>query len=842
MADHIEIVKEDINALYGRFRRNTHPLKPQTRPRGAHGAVLKDELSQAVTSISDLRRNIGVETDNLLVIEILSDAISPDLLDRMLSSFRLWLVEEVSIEGTNNSRLVVQFEDESAINAFEGERALWESDDPSNGVLTYAQRRDLFACIEAIRQVSREDRCGQRLKKHLSEKLPLPTGLFIVNIDVWYNGDKAKISEIERQIKAGLGTQGSRLLGDLFELPSLLLGRAYVNEFTLNVLLDMDIIALVDFPMGTMSTEQCELYVSDISPIIENNLNEDAPMAAILDSGIFSGNPMLSPLVVGEEDFDLTENTTSDLNGHGTGVAGIVAYGDFSSREQPTHVFKPLVRICNGKVMHDDNGYPCYIEDKRPEQIIKEAIEFFHKEYHCRVFNLSSGNTDYIYNGGRQMPWAELIDQLIRELDIIVVVSAGNVSHPTIPDFSTRDELMSKCRNQLFLPEHRLIDPATTALGITVGSITRYSEPDDARYGITRLSIAEKDYMSVFTRIGEGVGGAIKPEFVDYGGNFALHQMPRGESRWHDKDRLLMEPTLNHTTDRVFKGYNGTSFAAPHVTHIAARLERALEEQTGEPPSANLIKAMLATSAKYPASMREWVNSAQDPHFTGVKIPRQEQRLRLVGYGKADDTILFSGEHQVTLFAEDALDLRSLHLYRIPVPSEFIEIKGNKRIAIGFAYDPPTRLSRKAYLANNLWIEVFRRLDEDLLLRFIEKKKTEDEKMAEDIAKKFRNQYDAGFKPGAETLQNSTLQQRVWEKKAGGGADLLWKGNEPYIYVLITGKEKFKHPDIEVPQKYALAITFSYDADTDIELHQKLQAGAKVKVRERIRERTQIQV
>jgi len=150
-----------------------------------------------------------------------------------------------------------------------------------------------------------------------------------------------------------------------------------------------------------MSSEHCELYSTDITPIVDNSLDENAPLAAVLDSGVFSGNPMLSSVIIGEEDFDNTENTTSDLNGHGTDVAGIVVYGDFTNHADSAHVFKPLVRICNGKVMHDDNGNPSYIQDKRPEQIIKEAIGYFHREYHCRIFNLSSGNADYIYNDGR---------------------------------------------------------------------------------------------------------------------------------------------------------------------------------------------------------------------------------------------------------------------------------------------------------------------------------------------------------------------------------------------------------------------------------------------------------
>lgn len=72
--------------------------------------------------------------------------------------------------------------------------------------------------------------------------------------------------------------------------------------------------------------------------------------------------------------------------------------------------------------------------------------------------------------------------------------------------------------------------------------------------------------------------------------------------------------------------------------------------------------------------------------------------MRLSGYGKVDDSTLFTDRNHVTLFTEDALDLRQIHLYKIPVPSEFLDLRTNKRISIGFAYNPPTRLSRRLCL------------------------------------------------------------------------------------------------------------------------------------------------
>jgi hypothetical protein len=831
--NHIEIMRENAVRTY-RFHSNPTSPRPPFRDHNLHGRKLENEIKISTDLINKQRQDLGIEPDKLMILSIINQSMSQELLEYMIRAFNLSLIEEVAGISGEFGRILVQFPDSNSIQAFNRERALWEVDSQRTSLLTYAKRRDIFSCIESIRVVQREDRIGPRLRYRLESGEPLSDGLIIIDIDVWYDGNRSRIAEIERSIKVVLGTVGSTLVGDLFETPSMLLGRVSVNQFSLEALLNCDLIATVDLPMGTALGEPCELLTSNFEPIIVNNLDANAPLATVLDSGVFSGHPLLSNVVVDEEDFDLVEGTPIDNNGHGTGVAGIVVYGDFYECVT-TRVFKPLVRICSAKVMHDDNGYPIFNQDKRPERIVKEAIEFFHREYGCRIFNLSAGNSDMIYNMGRQMPWAEVLDQLSRELDIVIVVSAGNVSSPEINDFTTRDELMDMCRSKLFDGDHRLIDPATASLCVTVGSITRFDEPELVNGRSVRLSVGPKNAPSIFTRIGKGVNKAIKPELVDYGGNYAVHQFMRGNTRWVINDRILMEPTLNHNNSKLFKGYCGTSFAAPRVTHLAARIERALEEQISGTPSANLIRAMLVNSASLTQEISEWAEQSVDMHYTGRANPKQERRLRLLGYGKPSDACLYSGSNNVTLFAEDSINLRTFHLYKIPVPVEFLNARCNKKICISLAHNPVTRLSRKDYLANHLWFEVYRKIDEETLAIYKAKKEA-----GQDETEPLPNEYKADFSPGCTEVDSSTLQQRIWSKGRLGGKDLIWNENEPYIYILVTGKERFKYAEQEQPQPYALVISFSYEGDQDIELYNSIQQ--KVRIRERQRERIRAQI
>jgi hypothetical protein len=774
------------------------------------------------------------------VLKIFGESMSPDILDNMLNKFGISLVEETQFSVKGITRLLIQFPDLEKIKIFNQERDLWARDSNATTILTYAQRRDLFNCIESIKNVTREDRIGPRLNKMFCEKKPLPQDFFIVDFDVWFNGETKEIIEKRKKIEKVLGTGGSKILGDFFEIQSLLLGRASVNEFSLNALLDFDLIASVDLPLCNIMEEPFNLYSNDFKPIVSNLLDENAPLATVIDSGIFTGNPLLQNLVVAEEDFDKTENTTSDLNGHGTGVAGIVAYGDLD-RCIKTKQFIPLVRICNAKIMHNDKIFDTnntsFSKEKRPEQIISEAVLFFYKNYQCRIFNLSIGNFDLIYQGGRQFPLAEMLDQLVRTLNIVIVISAGNVDNPEICESFSRDEIMKNSRDQLFSVEHRLIDPATASLCITVGAITRNESPDLLENRPSRIPAGKRDYPSVFSRIGKGVNKAIKPELVDYGGNYVAYQLQTGKSKWYKNDLKLVEPTLNNTNESFFKGYCGTSFSAPHVTHYAARIERAIQNQINEQPSANLIRAMLANTAICTPEMLEWAEQSTDRLYTGKDNPKQDRRLRLIGYGKASDNILYSDKNHVTLFSEDSLNLRTFHLYKIPVIDEFMKNKSSKRIAISLAYDPITRLNRKDYLTCNLWFEVFRKINQDSLIQYMKKKESNQDE--DDDLGKIPDSQRASFSPGYTELMRSTLQQRVWFKGPRGGTDLLVEDGS-FLYILVTGKERFKNPDQNLPQNYALVITFSYESEEDIQLYNKIKDKVSIKARIAVKERVQI--
>jgi len=539
-------------------------------------------------------------------------------------------------------------------------------------------------------------------------------------------------------------------------------------------------------------------------------------------------------MILEERDLGSGEENEADLNGHGTGIAGIVVYGDVA-RAMVNQEWEPKVRICSAKVLKNDPAWnnPVFPEEVRPESILEKAIRYFHQERRCRIFNLSVGDSDKLYRGGRQFSWAEMLDNLSRELNIIIVVSAGNVHNPEIPNGNSRKELQESSRDQLLNSKHRLIDPGTAAICLSVGSIARREDPYDSSGGtMPRLAVSRKKGPSVFTRAGFGVAKAIKPDLVAHGGNYALQQIPGGDKTWVYNDPNMGEPTLRNSLKdgRWFKAFCGTSLAAPHVTHIAALIEHALKEQLGSPPSANLIRAMMVNSANVPENIVEWLRNSQDINDNREKPRKQEYLLRLVGFGEPQDDICWSHRNRVTLFAEDTLPLKSFHIYSVRIPPDFLQRHGHKKIAISLAYDPPVRLSRKDYIATKMFFEVYRGLTPEQVKDFRRAKDRGEEIDLPSVPSSAKT----NFSPGYQTIQTSTVQLRAWGKGPRGGADLFKVPNEmdePSLTILVAGREQFPHPEGLDVQPYALVVTFSFDGE-EINLYNLIHE--RVRIRERI--------
>lgn len=141
--------------------------------------------------------------------------------------------------------------------------------------------------------------------------------------------------------------------------------------------------------------------------------------------------------------------------------------------------------------------------------------------------------------------------------------------------------------------------------------------------------------------------------------------------------------THHRYLDRLFTTAVGTSCAAPLVSHKAALVLQAFHGA-----SANLLRALLASSAEIP-----------EPSIRRLDGYADETVTHVCGHGIANAIVATTSDaNRVVLYADDAIEMDHLYVYEVPIPPEYSETSGTRRIRVTLAFDPPTRHSRTDYL------------------------------------------------------------------------------------------------------------------------------------------------
>ena len=810
---HIVIQREPQQSSIRPRRRGPSGIQPRSNRR-EHAERMKDQTAASTAELARLRESFGVAPDRFLVLRLETlDSEQRDTLNRLDVS----VIEEVREVrgGTTLYKLLVQFPDVASLNGFVAESDRYAEETRETTALPHGKRRDLFDALESISTVTREERTGRRLQR----EGPPSEAPFYLDVDLWNPGADDRQRELSDLFRELVQSRGGKVVRDPLVTPSLFLFKVEANQILLDGLLNFDPVSLVDLPPSPPPEDAFDLFAEVIPPDPLPPVASNGPLACVVDSGVTAGHPLLRDLVIEEEDFDSGEGTATDLNGHGTQVAGLVVYGDIARRMQGNE-WLPQVNLCSAKVLRNDpNALDPTSPDatfpvkERVENQLKRAIEYFHREYRCRVFNLSIGHVDRPYTGGRQLPWAEVLDELARRLDIVIVVSAGNVPDPEIPQAVHSAQFKKQVAKSLKEPRHRLIDPATSALSVTVGAIARRDDPSLLSLSAgSHLAASEIGCPSPFTRCGPSVAGAVKPEVVAHGGNFGLDSIAGGPY-WRKNDPNLGEPTLNRdfASGRLLRAVCGTSFAAAQVTHIAARMEAALRNDFQTEPSQNLVRALLVDSARQNDNVREYID--------------QRDLLNTIGYGQPNVEYCWSMPNRVSLVAEDIVPHREFHVYSLVVPEEFLKEPGRRSISVSLAYDPPTRLSRRDYIATAMWLELFGGLTTEQVIEYRSKYQGDGEPPVVPSKNKLK------FRPAGQTIRMSTVQKRSWSSNQG---TVFVNRPDPSgnatMHIFVGCQERFPNPLGEDSQRYALVVTLEHESQR-VDVYQQLRASVRTRAR-----------
>lgn len=699
--EHINFRRE--NSLRER-RGHSVPPKPFTGISADHAGKLRKDIA----SIKDrLPNEIKGYDDRLLIKLNVEDNFNPD-------EFKSKNIEVVSQEDKS---IVLLFLTQGALEEFEKRIATFGS----KGTVT---RKNLIEATKSFGLWTPDDRKGNVIKR---EGLPT-TEIFILDVELWPQENPDERKKMTDAF-SGFSKQENFQILDSVNNSSITLVRIKCSKENYETILKYRDVRTVDFPQRfALEYSLLETGISDI-PNPEPP-QKDSPRVAILDSGINANHPLLKT-AVGEARTYIDLEGVDDESNHGTLVSGIALYGNVEESIRSKN-FIPYFYILSGKILNENNDY----EEKFIENQIEKAVREFHKEYGCKIFNLSIGDERRPYSGGKVSSLTVTLDNLSHELGIMFIVSAGNLS---------KEEILGRISDGKKYPDYLLdaaniFEPANSINSLTVGSIANYDKsriaeqnPDDPSY----QPLAPIDSISPFSRVGFGIGGSIKPELVANGGNLSMNHRLKN---LNENGLGVISLNSKFIEGKLFSEKIGTSFSAPYITHLAGRISANSEKY-----SVTFIKALLVASADS--------NSVKPKGDL-----KDEMHLKMRGYGKIDEEFLFkSGEEAVVLYSTDNIQNNKNHFYEIPLPDDFFRGSKRKReITIALAYNSSVRNTRINYRATRIVFKFVKGDSLDEVIKMFDKATSEDD--YENIP-----EYNTNRNISSTMRQKGTVQSSTWQ-------------------------------------------------------------------------------
>ncbi len=423
---------------------------------------------------------------------------------------------------------------------------------------------------------------------------------------------------------------------------------------------------------------------------------------------------------------------------------------------------------------------------------MREAIGTLHTRFGCRIFVIALGDSKQPYKGNKVGTWAATLDELARELNVVILVSAGNRS----PRGGSRiEQAVTGYPGYLLEDANRFFEPGGALNVITVGAIANGEGLDGALGAHVEVRpITRASEPSPFTRIGPGIGGAIKPDVVDFGGTMVFDPVVQ-RLRGGDDVAAAGVLTLHHQPiDQLFTCGSGTSYATPLVAFKASQVFRLLPTA-----SANLVRALLGGAAAIPLAAEE--------RLQGLGA---DAILAICGHGQIDlEHAAYSDDARVVLYAEDELPIDHFAVYEVPIPDLFQSEVGRRTIRVSLAYDPPVRHTRADYAGLGMSFRLLRGCAPNVIFEHYRRRDATEGKFPE-----IANRYNCKLMPGPQLREKGTLQSASvsFKQDVGGYGDR---------YHLVVRCEGGWASTLVQQQRFAVVVQLEHEAQ--IQLYQRVR-------------------
>lgn len=651
--------------------------------------------------------------------------------------------------------------------------------------------RDLIDQITGVDLYGPEDRYDFSLEQ-LSFDAPEAVDIVLWPTSLLRNSSASRsaLERTEAISKLLLDSDPTASILSVNERPDTPVVRAVVSKQALQLVLEHPFVERVRGPLQPFLSPTELIGAVNRKPVPA----PEGEAIGIIDDLVVVANPLMAQVVKASASFP-TGRVFGGATGHGTLVASIAAYGSLEEVARGGDIPTPFpiysARIAEAAA----NRNPVVVDDVLAQ--FERAMTWI-AERGARIVVIS-----YTYNSPdiQALP-SELtttIDRLARDLQLVVVVSAGNAT--SIGDRHWAKDYPEYLKDQ----DRRVAAPGTSALALTVGAIASRSEAFDR----TLVAIASPGGPAPFTRLGPTRGNrdgqTRKPELVGPGGNWAM----RNDSATPvPADPSLAVIGASGAATPLFTASWGTSLAAPFVAHEVAKIATRYPDA-----GPNLLRALTALST---------------PPLTAQANPDLKPSL-VSAYGIPNaERILESGGNRVVLIYEGSIPIGGRHIHRVPLPDEFVRLVpgAERQIRIALAFDPPVKKSRRDYVAGRMAFHFVRNMTFEDVKRTWEIQPT--------LAERDRPKNPAAFDelpknnsyerpntiPGVQSLSSNTLVRRdvnttQWSVDDADYFLVVTHDNSPW-----TGAQLAENPE----QTYSIAIEVVDEGRTSLDLFGLIEA------------------
>lgn len=378
-----------------------------------------------------------------------------------------------------------------------------------------------------------------------------------------------------------------------------------------------------------MNASEQQEWVADLATRLAPPA-ENAPYVCLLDTGVNNGHPLLSPLA---DAADLHAYKPawgpSDLQGHGSPMAGLAAHGDLTELLAASGAIACTHRIESVKILHQpDPNKPELYGAITKESAYRVEVTPGRNRVYCTAVTALDGR-----DRGRPSSWSAAVDALTAGFDDgqrrLFIVSAGNADPA----------------NRRYYPDSNMTDsvhdPAQAWNALTVGGYTDKDLLDTTKFpGWSPLAAKGDLAPCSCTSVSWERKWPIKPDIVMEAGNMGINEAV-ADPDYIDYGLQLLSTSHNPTTSRPLVSFGDTSAASALAARLAARVWAKYPKLRPE-----TVRALLVHSAEWTDPMLARFTSADG----AIDYPNL---LRCFGYGTPDERKLMSSlDNSLTLIAE----------------------------------------------------------------------------------------------------------------------------------------------------------------------------------------------